>query len=71
MVATRKVVPPTPYYYGARAELFRKNALSALARGDRETYLQQMQQCAKYTELAMQFDFDKVYDNHTEGATAL
>ena len=70
-MVTRTVVPPTPYYYGARAELFRKNALAALARGDRETYLQQMQQCAKYTDLAMQLGFDEVYDNHTEGVIAL
>lgn len=65
---TRKVVPPTPYYYGARAELHRSNALQALSVGDHESYLQQMTQYAKYTELAMQLKlaYDEVYDNHTE-----
>lgn len=55
----KKVVPPTPYYYGARAELHRNNALSALACGDHERYLQQMTQVAKYTELAMQIAYDE------------
>lgn len=68
MVKTRKVVPPTPYYYGARAELHRNNALQAQSVGDHERYLQQMTQCAKYTELAMQLQlaYEEVYDYHME-----
>lgn len=71
MVA-HKAVPPTPYYYGARAELHRKNALAALGRGEMETYLHQMQQYSKYTELGMQLRFalDTVYDNHMEEVIA-
>lgn len=65
-MVTHKAVPPTAFYYAARAELHRQNAIVANAAGDYERYLQQMTQVAKYTELAMQMDFDQVYDNHTE-----
>lgn len=65
VMVKHKTVPPTPYYYGLRAELHRKNALAALSNSDTEKYLLESQLCVKYSTLAQQLDLEE-YDNHTE-----
>lgn len=55
----RKVVPPTPYYYGARAELFLYNAQRALAEGKSEEYARLMVRATHYQELAGQLPLEE------------
>lgn len=45
-------VPPTPYYYGKRAELFLHDAQMALLQGDTARYKQLMLRATEYEELA-------------------
>jgi hypothetical protein len=49
-----KPVPPTPYYYGKRAELFLHDAQMALLRGDTARHAQLMLRATEYEELAGQ-----------------
>ena len=55
----RKVVPPTPFYYGARAELFILDAQRALAEGKREEYARLMVRATHYQELAGQLPLEE------------
>ena len=50
----KKVVPPTPYYLGKRAELFLHDAEIALAQGDTTTHARLMLRATEYEELAGQ-----------------
>jgi hypothetical protein len=49
-----KPVPPTPYYYGKRAELFLHDAEKALLQGDTTKHAQLMLRATQYEELAGQ-----------------
>lgn len=49
-----KPVPPTPFYYGKRAELFLHDAEIALAQGDTTTHARLMLRATEYEELAGQ-----------------
>jgi len=46
--------PPTPYYYGVRAELFLHDAELALEQGNKERYAELMLKAVEYQELAVQ-----------------
>lgn len=50
-----KPVPPTPFYYGVRAELFLHDAEQALLQGDRTKHDKMMLKAIEYRELAGQF----------------
>ena len=50
----KKVVPPTPYYLGKRAELFLHDAEIALAQGDTTKHARLMLRATEYEELAGQ-----------------
>lgn len=54
MSKKHKPVPPTPYYYGKRAELFLHDAQMALLRGDNVRHAQLMLRATEYEELAGQ-----------------
>lgn len=54
MSKKHKPVPPTPYYYGKRAELFLHDAENALLWGDTERHAQLMLRAKEYEELAGQ-----------------
>jgi hypothetical protein len=58
-------VPPTPYYYGVRAELFLHDAEQALLAGRKDEHARLMVRATHYKELAGQFPL-AVYDNRTE-----
>jgi hypothetical protein len=47
-----KAVPPTPYYYGVRAELFLHDAEQALRQGDTTEHARLMLRASEYHELA-------------------
>jgi len=47
-------VPPTPYYYGKRAELFLYDAEQALLKGEREKHAQLIARATHYQQLAGQ-----------------
>lgn len=61
-MVTRKVVPPTPYYYGARAEWFRREADKALSNNLLEKYYELFNRYLEYEQLAEQLP---LYDNRT------
>lgn len=54
-----KPVPPTPFYYGKRAELFLHDAQMALLEGDTSRYAQLMLRATEYEELAGQLPSEK------------
>lgn len=58
-------VPPTPYYYGVRAELFLHDAEQALREGRSQDHAKLMVRATHYQELAGQLP-SAVYDNRTE-----
>jgi hypothetical protein len=55
----KKVVPPTPYYLGKRAELFLHDAEIALAQGDTTKYTHLMLRATEYEQLAGQLPLRK------------
>jgi len=55
----RKVVPPTPYYYGMRAELFLHDAQQALLQGDTSKHAKMMLKAVEYQTLAEQLPLEK------------
>jgi len=57
---TKKVVPPTPFYLGKRAELFLHDAEIALAQGDTTTHAQLVLRATEYRDLAGQLPLEKV-----------
>jgi len=59
MSKKHKPVPPTPYYYGKRAELFLHDAQNALLRGDTARHAQLMLRATEYEQLAGQLPFKK------------
>ena len=56
---SHKPVPPTPYYYGKRAELFLHDAQMALLQGDTARYKQLLLRATEYEELAGQLPSEK------------
>lgn len=54
MSKKHKPVPPTPFYYGKRAELFLHDAEIALAQGDTTKHAQLLLRATEYEELAGQ-----------------
>jgi hypothetical protein len=54
-----KPVPPTPYYYGVRAELFLHDAEEALRQGDTNEHARLMVRATHYAELAGQFPLEE------------
>lgn len=62
-MSNRKIVPPTPYYYGKRADLFLRQALDALAQGNKPTYERYLLKAIEYRQLSGQFPIEKgLYD---------
>ncbi len=60
---SHKPVPPTPYYYGKRADLFLRQALDALAQGNKPTYERYLLKAIEYRQLSGQFPIEKgLYD---------
>jgi hypothetical protein len=59
MSKKHKPVPPTPYYYGKRAELFLHDAQVALMRGDSTNHARLMLRATEYQELAGQLPLEK------------
>jgi hypothetical protein len=59
MSKKHKPVPPTPYYYGKRAELFLHDAQTALLQGDTTKHAQLMLRATEYYELAGQLPLEK------------
>jgi hypothetical protein len=57
-----KPVPPTPYYYGKRAELFLHDAQMALLQGDTTNHARLMLRATEYYDLAGQFPLKKEDD---------
>lgn len=53
-IKARKPVPPTPYYYGKRAELFLHDAEQALLKGERIKHAQLIARATHYQQLAGQ-----------------
>jgi hypothetical protein len=47
-----KPVPPTPFYYGKRAELFLHDAQQALLQGDATKHAHLMLRATEYEQLA-------------------
>lgn len=63
---TTKAVPPTPYYYGKRADLFLRQALQWLAQGSEVNYNKYLLKAIEYRELSGQFPIEKgLYDPTT------
>jgi hypothetical protein len=58
----RKVVPPTPYYYGMRAELFLHDAQQALLQGDTSKHAQMMLKAVEYHKLAEQLPLEEGHE---------
>lgn len=54
-----KPVPPTPYYYGKRAELFLHDAQMALTQGDTARYAALMLRATEYNDLAGRLPLEK------------
>ena len=52
-------VPPTPYYYGVRAELFLHDAEQALKQGDTTAHARLMLKAVEYQTLAEQLPLEK------------
>lgn len=53
------IVPPTPYYYGKRAELFLFDAEQALERGEHERHAQLIERATHYQGLAGQLPLER------------
>lgn len=53
-----KPVPPTPYYYGKRAELFLFDAEQALKQGEHDRHAQLMVRATHYRNLAGQLPLE-------------
>lgn len=53
-----KPVPPTPYYYGVRAELFLHDAEEALRQGDTDEHARLMVRATHYAGLAQQLPME-------------
>jgi hypothetical protein len=51
-------VPPTPYYYGVRAELFLHDAQQALIQGDTTEHARLIERATHYAELAQQLPME-------------
>jgi hypothetical protein len=51
-------VPPTPYYYGVRAELFLHDAEQALKQGDTTEHARLMMRATHYAGLAQQLPME-------------
>ena len=58
--------PPTPYYYGVRAELFLHDAQQALMRGDKERHAQLMLRATQYQTLGGQLPLEGGLSDHTK-----
>lgn len=54
-----KPVPPTPYYYGKRAEMFLHDAEQALAEGNTERHAQLMVRATHYRDLAGELPLER------------
>lgn len=63
MVDNHVAVPPTPYYYGARAEWFRKEADKCLSNNQLEKYYDFFNRYLEYEQLAQQIPLH--YNNVT------
>lgn len=57
-----KPVPPTPYYYGVRAELFLHDAQEALKQGDTTTHALMMLKAVEYQTLAGQLPLEEGHE---------
>lgn len=55
----RNVVPPTPYYYGKRAELFLFDAEQALEQGEHDRHAQLIERATHYQGLAGQLPLER------------
>ena len=66
-MAIKIAVPPTPFYYGKRAELFLHDAETALLKGDLTRYNQLMLRATQYAELAGQLPLERGLYAPTEG----
>lgn len=58
--------PPTPYYYGVRAELFLHDAEQALMRGDVTKHAQLMLRATQYQTLGGQLPLEGGLSDHTK-----
>lgn len=54
-----KPVPPTPFYYGKRAEMFLFDAEQALAQGNAEEHTRLMMRATHYRNLAGQLPLER------------
>lgn len=54
-----KPVPPTPYYYGKRAEMFLHDAEVALAEGNTEQHARLMVRATHYRDLAGELPLER------------
>jgi hypothetical protein len=57
-----KPVPPTPFYYGKRAELFLHDAQEALLQGDTTKHARLMLRATEYEQLAGQLPREEGID---------
>jgi hypothetical protein len=62
MSKKHKPVPPTPFYYGKRAELFLHDAQEALSQGDTTKYARLMLRATEYEQLAGQLPREEGID---------
>ena len=67
----KKVVPPTPYYYGKRAELFLHDAEVALSQGDTTEHARLMLRATQYEELAGQLPREEGINEQIQGSNLL
>ena len=69
IVGNWKPVPPTPYYYSKRAEMFSASASKALAEGRVTDHSALMLKAIEYRNLAGQLPLEKVTnDNNIQTA---
>lgn len=66
LVTNHVAVPPTPYYYGARAEWFRREADKALSNNLLSKYYELFNRYLEYEQLAQQIP---LYYNNTKEET--
>ena len=64
----KKVVPPTPFYLGKRAELFLHDAERALLQGDTTKHAQLMLRAAEYRGLAGQLPLGEEDNAEIQGS---
>jgi hypothetical protein len=62
MSKKHKPVPPTPFYYGKRAELFLHDAQEALLQGDTTKHARLMLRATEYEQLAGQLPREEGID---------